>query len=80
MAYRKIEVFGKMWEYVIGQKHVKVRGLGAFPVSEVGKERLSNTPVEGSFGETYGSIYGETKFITLPDDVRKLIGRNHAVH
>ena len=30
MAYRKIEVDGKQYEYVVGKTHVKVKGVGVF--------------------------------------------------
>ena len=40
MSYRKIEVNGKTYEYVVGRSHVKVRGHGiskAVAKSEVGQ-------------------------------------------
>ena len=36
MAYRKITVDEKEYEYVIGKTHVKVKGVGAWDKSEVG--------------------------------------------
>lgn len=37
MSYRKINVAGKSYEYVVGQTHVKIKGLGAWPKEEVGE-------------------------------------------
>lgn len=39
MGYRKIEVDGKTYEYVIGRKFVKFRGGKAIPHSEIGVMR-----------------------------------------
>jgi len=37
MAYRKIEVLGTTYEYIVGKTHLKIKGLGAWWNSEVGK-------------------------------------------
>ena len=36
MSYRKIEVDGKEYEYVVGRSNVKVKGVGSWPKNEVG--------------------------------------------
>jgi hypothetical protein len=36
MAYRKIQVDGKPYEYTVGRTHVKVRHMGAVPKDQVG--------------------------------------------
>lgn len=36
MSYRKIEVNGNTYEYVIGKTVIKIKGLGIFPISEYG--------------------------------------------
>lgn len=38
MAYRKIEVDGKSYEYTIGRTHVKVKGVGVATLDEVGRQ------------------------------------------
>lgn len=37
MSYRKLNVKGIDFEYVIGKSHVKVKGIGAWPKEEVGE-------------------------------------------
>ena len=36
MSYRKIEVDGKEYEYVVGRSNVKVKGVGVWSKHEVG--------------------------------------------
>lgn len=36
MSYRKIEVNGKQYEYVIGKAVIKIKGLGIFPIEMYG--------------------------------------------
>lgn len=36
MAYRKIEVDGKEYEYTIGKSFLKIKGVGTYPIHEVG--------------------------------------------
>jgi hypothetical protein len=36
MSYRKIEVDGKEYEYVVGKSNVKVKGLGVWSKHDVG--------------------------------------------
>lgn len=40
MAYRKIEVDGKSYEYSIGKTHTKVRHVGVWKNEEVGAIRV----------------------------------------
>ena len=42
MSYRKITVDGKLYEYVIGATHLKIKAFGLFKVSEVGN------PIDGT--------------------------------
>ena len=37
MSYRKIQVDGATYEYVVGRSHVKVKGVGVVPKHEVGQ-------------------------------------------
>lgn len=37
MPYRKIEVDGITYHYTVGRTHVKVRGVGAATIEEVGR-------------------------------------------
>lgn len=36
MSYRKIEVDGKEYEYVVGKSNVKVKGVGVWGKHEIG--------------------------------------------
>ena len=36
MSYRTVEVDGKEYEYVVGESHVKVKGVGVWLREEVG--------------------------------------------
>lgn len=38
MSYRKINVNGEIYKYVIGKTHLKIHGRQAVPLSEVGAE------------------------------------------
>ena len=38
MAYRKITVEGKIYEYVIGHTFVKIKGVGVYIKEEIGEE------------------------------------------
>lgn len=40
MSYRKLEVNGTVFEYSIGKTHTKIRGVGAFPNTDVGSEYI----------------------------------------
>jgi hypothetical protein len=37
MSYRKLEVDGKDYEYVVGKRYVKVKGVGSWPNAQVGR-------------------------------------------
>lgn len=38
MSYRKIEVDGEEYEYVVGKTHLKIRGLGVVPKEQWAKQ------------------------------------------
>lgn len=44
MSYRKIEVNGKIYEYVIGQINIKIKGVGVFSTVEVGSAATREEP------------------------------------
>ena len=37
MSYRKIEVDGTEYQYVIGKTHLKVKGVGVWPKEDIGE-------------------------------------------
>lgn len=37
MSYRKMEINGTTYEYVVGRSHVKVKGLGSQPHHVIGE-------------------------------------------
>lgn len=58
MSYRKIEVNGKTYEYVVGRSHVKIRGEGfskVLPKSEVGQQ------------------LGEDRYVVSPANIRNIV-------
>lgn len=66
MSYRKIEVNGKTYEYVIGKTNIKIKGVGVFSTVEVGDESARKE-------------FGEDQFRhnpVTPADIRKLIINN----
>lgn len=76
MSYRNITVDGKVYQYVVGKTHVKVRGLKVWPKNEVGKMVTVFEYCE-CCGEPKSDIYAshvdtETLMVT-PADVRNKI-------
>lgn len=62
MSYRKIEVNDNIYEYTIGQSHLKVKGFQAIPLSELGKpddykQPWSFTPADAA--EVISQLIGE---------------------
>ena len=43
MSYRKIEVDGKTYEYVIGGGFTKIKGVGVFLNERIGRQHLYDT-------------------------------------
>jgi hypothetical protein len=37
MSYRKITVNNNDYEYVIGRSHVKIKGIGVWPLDQIGE-------------------------------------------
>ena len=62
MSYRKIEVNGTQYEYVVGRSHVKVRGPGMSKV-------LAKSDI--------GQLIGDDRFVVTPANIRNVVlGRN----
>lgn len=61
MSYRKIEVNGKTYEYVIGQVNIKIKGVGVF------------STVETSDKAKDGEREFEEYIAVTPKDIRELI-------
>jgi hypothetical protein len=80
--YRKIDVNGKTYEYVVGRnkeidptygKMLKIKGLGIWPASEVGKIDYRRCEC---CGDPLPDIYGtseEYEVSVLPRHVRQVI-------
>jgi uncharacterized hydantoinase/oxoprolinase family protein len=73
MSYRKIEVNGKDYEYVIGKTSIKIKGIGVFPIDE-------NSDKVGARCECCGEYYGETKTAVTPKHIKELILKNETVN
>lgn len=58
MTYRKVEVNGQVYEYVIGKTVVKVKGVNIWPKSKVGDRVRS---------------YPEDKYIVGPGHIKEMI-------
>ena len=73
MSYRKITVDGKVYEYTVGDTHLKVKGVGVFPKEEFGKkvEILCEC-----CGEPLSSIYSQPptyRIAVTPADIARTI-------
>lgn len=66
MSYRKIEVNGKTYEYVIGQVNTKIKGIGVFNTLEIGGV------LQCSCGPEYNCYYDNQHAVT-PKDIKELI-------
>ena len=76
MAYRKIEVDNKEYEYVIGKTYFKIKNIGVFKISEwgIGFDHIINDPEAtpiGAFGELT-----EMRFRVTPAIIERVIGIN----
>lgn len=49
MSYRKIEVDGVQYEYVIGKTHVKIKGVGVYLKEDFGESYLKHTETDYDF-------------------------------
>jgi hypothetical protein len=58
MSYRTMVVGGKSYEYVIGKKFLKVKGVGSFLKSEIGCDRGPNSGFEVTPGMISDLIAG----------------------
>ena len=74
MSYRKLNIDGKTFEYVIGKSHTKIKGIGVFENEKIG------SGVELTCeccGEGLNTLYGEDSshyaLAVKPSDVRKCI-------
>lgn len=67
MSYRKLEVDGETFEYVVGKTHVKIRGMGAFLLEEVGEPKTfyDETPT--------GKVIEYVQYFVKPKNVRDFI-------
>lgn len=74
--YRKITVKGVEYEYVIGKTHTKIKGLGVFPNSDIGKTQLIQETCEccgEPLSELYSSHIDRTAIAVTPAVVAKKI-------
>lgn len=75
MAYRKLTVDGKEYEYVVGKTHVKIKGVGVFLKEEIGSLQ-DHTRCE-CCGESMTVIYGDDDhyktLVVQPKDVANKI-------
>lgn len=58
MSYRKLEIDGTRYEYVVGRTHVKVKGVGVWPKAELETEELRSPLCHCGCGEPLSYIYG----------------------
>lgn len=88
MAYRKIEVNGKTYEYVVGKEKTKIKGFGTFNNSEFGKsipiyEVCSCVDYEGSRKLGSNCFAGDPEHIIgygtamTPKVIRRIIEKGH---
>jgi hypothetical protein len=86
MAYRKIEVLGKTYEYVIGRDFVKIKGVGLYERTvdftvpgynpdEEGHMTDQDSAVHRLKCTTTGRYVQEGELIT-PADIKSIILRN----
>lgn len=64
MSYRKIIVEGKEYEYVIGNTHVKIKGLGAVDIVQI---------IEHSDVDEEWIKYHELNFVISPSVIKRVI-------
>lgn len=58
MTYRKLELDGTRYEYVVGRTHVKVKGVGVWPKAELETEETRSEICHCGCGETLTALYG----------------------
>lgn len=76
MSYRKIEVNGKKYEYVVGKTNIKIKEVGVFPIA--GNSDFYAHVCE-CCGATNMELYGEPDTGSLgvtPKHIRSLILKN----
>lgn len=71
MSYRKIEVGGKEYEYTIGKRNVKIKGVGVYNRTDVGKP----IPIDISW-DPYCPMYELGGCAVKPSDISRLIKEN----
>jgi hypothetical protein len=79
MSYRSITVDGTKYQYVIGQTHVKVKGVDVWPKEEVGKKVTIHQQCEccGEWmSELYSSHVDPQVLTVTPADVARKIRNN----
>lgn len=79
MAYRKITVDGKVYEYSIGKSHTKIKGIGVFKNEDIGKRfTIEDHQYCDCCGESLEDLYGippnvRTEVAVRPYDIMKKI-------
>jgi hypothetical protein len=76
MSYRKIEVNGKEYKYVVGKTNIKIREVGVFPIA--GNSDFFEQVCD-CCGESYSDLYGTVGAGSLgvtPKHIRSLILKN----
>lgn len=69
MAYRKITVDSKSYQYVVGKTHVKVKGVGVWPKEQVGELFVKECEC---CGEPLDTIYSKENLSTSDYALRVL--------
>lgn len=76
MGYRKIEVNGKQYEYVVGKENIKIKAVGVFPITGNSDffEQVCDCCGESLY-DLYGTVGAGSLGVT-PKHIRSLILKN----
>lgn len=73
MTYRKIEVVGKVYEYVTGKTHTKIKGLGIYSNADIGDRIDTRCECCGEWMKELRPNSDYTKLGVTPSGIRKVI-------
>lgn len=80
MSYRKINIAGKTFEYVIGKSHTKIKGIGVFENVNIGSGVELHCECCGTgLNELYGEDPSHYALAVKPSDIKKCIENSIAV-
>lgn len=74
MSYRKITVKGKVFEYIVGKTHTKIKGIGVFLNEDIA-ERIETPEFCECCGEPLDALYSEYSSTTKPGITPSVIKR-----